>query len=98
MLELHSADAKQTVPVHPVHVVSGMALAEELLLAGQGISALDVGIARKYEQSGQLVRLLPEWSVPGVDINLVRVTGRLPYRVQLFVNHLVAHFKGLREA
>lgn len=96
MLELHNGEAKQAIPLQPSHVVNGMALAEELLLAGQGISALDVGIARKYEQSGQLVRLLPEWSMPGVDINLVRVTGRLPHRVQLFVDHMVAHFKNLR--
>lgn len=96
ILQLHKGNEKVDVSIRPTHAVNGMALAEEFLLAGLGVSALDVGVARPHELSGNLVRILPEWSVPGVGINLVRVNGRLPQRVQLLADHLAAHFKGLR--
>lgn len=96
-LWLRSGSRQEKVPMNPVHVVNALAVAQEFVLAGQGISTLEEGTAWKFVQSGHLVRLLPEWSAAGVDINLVRVSGKLPHRIQLFVEHLVQHFKKFRQ-
>lgn len=96
-LELRKGNKRESVPMRPVHVVNGLALGMEFLLAGQGIAVVEMGTARNYEESGKIVRLLPEWIVPGVDINLVRVSGKNPHRIQLFADHLVQHFKNLKQ-
>ena len=92
-LELCMGSKAEFVSMRPTHIVNGLALGLDFLLAGQGIAAMEVGTARKYEQSGEIVRLLPEWSMPGVTINLVRTSGKISHRVQLFVDYLVDHFK-----
>lgn len=92
-LELCMADKAEFVPMHPTHIVNGLALGLDLLLAGQGIVAMEIGTAHKYEQSGEIVRLLPEWAMPGVTVNLVRASGKISHRVQLFVDYLAEHFK-----
>lgn len=91
-LTLRRDGATQTVDVRPVHVVNALALGLDFVLAGQGVAAIVSGTADAYVRSGQLVRLLPEWTVPGITVNLVRVGGKLSHRVQLFVDHLAAHF------
>ena len=96
-LELRKGNKIESVPMRPVHVVNALALGMEFLLAGQGIASIETGTARQYEQSGKLVRLLPEWSARGVDISLVRVSGKTSHRVQLFVDHLARHFKKIRQ-
>lgn len=87
------SDKAEFVSMRPTHIVNGLALGLDFLLAGQGIAAIEVGTAREYEQTGKIIRLLPEWSMPGVTINLVRASGKISHRVQLFVDYLVDHFK-----
>lgn len=96
-LELRKDGKAEFVSMHPAHTVNGLALALDFLLAGQGIAAIEVGTARKYEQAGEIVRLLPEWSTPGVTISLVRASGKTSHRVQLFVDYLVEYFKKHRQ-
>ena len=96
-LELRKGDTTESVAMRPAHVVNALALGLDFVLAGQGIAAMTVGTSRTLEQSGTIVRLLPEWTVPGVTISLVRAGGKLPHRVQLFVDHLAAHFKKFRQ-
>lgn len=96
-LELCMADKAEFVSLRPAHIVNGLALGLDFLLAGQGIAAMEVGTVREYEQSGKLIRLLPEWSMPGVTINLVRARGKISHRVQLFVDYLAGHFKQHQE-
>ncbi|MFV0643719.1 MAG: LysR family transcriptional regulator [Sphingomonadaceae bacterium] len=91
-LRLRNGDREETITVTPAHTVNGQAMAEEFVLAGQCISALEINSAHKYEQRNEMVRLLPEWTAPGIDVHLVRTSGAKPRRIQVFVEHLVKHF------
>lgn len=92
-LELRLDDKTEFVPMHPVHVVNGLALGLDFLLAGQGIAAIELGTARKHAEKGEIIRLLPEWSMPGLTINLVRASGKTSHRVQLFVDYFAEYFR-----
>ena len=48
-------------------------------------------------KSNGIPGLPPAWIAAGVDISLVRVSGKTSHRVQLFVDHLVRHFKTLKQ-
>lgn len=96
-LWLRNGSRQEKVLMSPVHIVNAPSVAQEFVLAGQGIATLEEGTAWRFVRNGRLVRLLPEWSAAGVDINLVRVNGKLPHRIQLFVEHLVQHFKKFRQ-
>lgn len=86
---------KETVTVFPQvkHSGNSPAVAWEFVLAGQGVALIELTMAQKLEKAGRLLRLLPEWDGPGLDIHLVRAEGKTSYRVQLFSDYLVEHFK-----
>lgn len=96
-LNLRRGEEVTSVPMRPTHVVNGQAIGMEFLLAGQGIAAVNVKSAEKYEESGEIVRLLPEWTVGEIDVSLVRASRKSSHRVQLFVDHMVSYFKNLRQ-
>lgn len=92
-LELYKDNKTEIITMKPVHVVNSLALGLEFLLAGQGIAAMETNTARQYEQTGKLVRLIPRWNTSGVTVNLVRSNGKISHRIQLFIEHLIDHFK-----
>lgn len=58
-----------------------------LLESGAGISVLDQFSAEQSLRSGRLVRLLPDWSLPGGGLYAVYPPGRhLPVRVRSFID------------
>lgn len=95
-LHLRNGDREETITVTPAHTVNAQAIAEEFVLAGQCVSALEINAAQKYEQRGEMVRVLPEWSAPGIDVHLVRTSGTMPRRVQVFADYVVEYFARLR--
>jgi len=96
-LDLRRGEESASVPMRPTHVVNAQAIGLEFLLAGQGIAAVDMNTAERYEASGEIVRLLPEWTVGEIDVSLVRASGKSTRRVQLFVEHMADYFKKLRQ-
>lgn len=76
----------------PRHTTNSPGVSLEFILAGQGIGGLELSIAEPYVAAGKLVRILPEWRTPGIDISLVMPPGSLPYRVRLFIDYLVELF------
>lgn len=50
-------------------------------------------IAARFEEIGQLVRLLPDWKMAEVDVWLAMPDDKMPKRIRVFVDHLVAHFQ-----
>lgn len=96
-LDLRRGEEAVSVPMRPTHVVNAQALGLEFLLAGQGIAAVDLDTAERYEASSEIVRLLPEWTVGEIDVSLVRASGKSTRRVQLFVEHMAGYFKKLRQ-
>ncbi len=93
--ELHKDDQVELMPSRPAHVVNSLASGLELALAGLGAIPLMTAVAAEYEKKGQLVRLLPEWRTPGLDISVVMAGAQLPHRIRLFVDYLAAHFAKL---
>lgn len=94
-LELHRDGRAEIVSLRPVHMAGSISLCLEFALKGLGVAALVAPLTERYEQTGQLVRLLPEWEAPGADISVVMPSGDLPYRVRLFVDYLAEHFRSL---
>lgn len=86
----------ESVALHPKHTVQSIGLALELLLAGQGLTMAIPQLAKAVDRKGELVQLLPDWSMAEVDINLAMPADTMPKRIRLFVDHLVAHFQSMQ--
>ncbi|MDL2207474.1 LysR family transcriptional regulator [Desulfovibrio sp. OttesenSCG-928-M16] len=82
----------EKVTIRPVHRVDNLQLSLELALAGAGVAWSVAHVAAPYVERGELVPVLPEWTVPGFDISAVMASSRIPKRVRLFVDYLVQHF------
>lgn len=90
--ELSKGKQVEKVRIKPVHVVNSVSVSLELVLAGLGIGWFVAPMVAKYEKAGELVRILPDWGNPDVDINAVMATSQLPQRVRLFLDYLVQTF------
>lgn len=86
----------ETVVVRPVHRVDNVQLSLELALAGTGVAWSMPRVAAPYVERGELVPVLPGWTVPGFDISAVMTSNRVPKRVRLFVDFLVEHFAKMK--
>ncbi|CVI64083.1 LysR family transcriptional regulator (plasmid) [Agrobacterium leguminum] len=63
-------------------------------LDGMGILAQPTYIIDEYLRSGQLVRVLDDWDLPRLTMNIAFPTrAHLPARTRLFIEFLVKHFK-----
>ncbi|MDL2216545.1 LysR family transcriptional regulator [Desulfovibrio sp. OttesenSCG-928-M14] len=94
---LSSGEVTEHVTIRAVHTVNTPSVALEFMLAGLGIGWLAVPKAVAYEESGQLLRLLPDWRPPGgVDISVVTPARQMPHRVRLFVDFLATHFADMQ--
>lgn len=93
---LKKGNNTETIAVRPVHRMDNLCLALELVLAGSGISCLVPSAVVEHEERGELVPILPDWTVPGFDISVVMTNNNIPKRVRLFVDFLVEHFQKLR--
>lgn len=95
-LELKKKEAVEAVIVRPAHLVSNISLSLELLLAGQGATIMEEAMAKPHVQAGTIVRLLPEWHTPGVNISAVMAGGRVSRRVRAFIEFLAHRFAPMR--
>lgn len=93
--ELSKSDELEKVSVRAAHTVGGMRMALELCLAGLGLAPLATFVAKPHEAKGELVKVLPDWSLPETEINLVMANRKQPKRIRLFVEYLIDHFNGL---
>lgn len=83
---LHRGDQTREVAVHgPVRAnAPGMVL--RLAVAGLGIAAADEIMAASLVASGQLVTVLPDWSIRPVSIYAVTATKVHPVKTRLFLD------------
>ena len=64
-------------------------------VAGQGIALQPTFIAHEYIHRGELVPVLPDYTLPVTPaFALYPPTRHLSYRVRAFIDHLAAHFAG----
>lgn len=82
----------EKVLIRPAHRVDNLQLSLELALAGAGVAWSVEHLAHPHVERGDLVAVLPDWTVSRFDINAVMPSNRIPKRVRLFVDYLVAHF------
>ena len=93
---LHPSDA--TTPLHvqvggPLSSNSGE-LVRDWCLAGHGIMLRSLWDIAPQLSSGELVRVLPGWSMPDADIHwLAPYRSQVPRRIRLLVEHLATAFK-----
>ena len=96
VMKLYKETKAETIALPPPkHIVNNPALAEELIITGQVFGPIFNPIARRIEADGLLVKLLPEWSLKGVDIFLIMPPGNMPRRVRLLADYLIDIFKNL---
>lgn len=97
--ELRKGTFRQKVtlnPVRSVHSVSSLSIALEFALAGLGVTILAPSpLTTRFQGTGELVPVLTEWHIAGPDVFAVMAGDPQPYRVRLFVDHLLKHFAGL---
>jgi DNA-binding transcriptional LysR family regulator len=68
-------------------------VAREAVLAGLGVSMVPKALVNPLLQTGELVQLLPGYRIDPVEVHAVYpVSRRQVARVELFIEHLLAHF------
>lgn len=93
---LHPDDG--SAPLHvqvrgPLSSNSGE-MVRDWCLAGQGIMLRSLWDIAPQLSSGELVRVLPDWSMPDADIHwLAPYRAQVPRRIRLLVDHLATAFK-----
>lgn len=90
---MHKGKTTESVTVRPVHRVDNLVFALELALAGAGVTWAVPPLVAAYVEQGELIPILPDWTVPGFDISVVMASSQIPKRVRLFVDFLVEHFE-----
>ena len=61
-----------------------------LAAAGLGIAAADEVMASSFLASGELQRVLPDWTIRAIPIYAVTATKVYPYKTRLFLDFVQA--------
>ena len=93
---MHNGALNESIQVRPLHRVDNLQLSLELALAGAGVTWLVHPAVTPYVESGELVPVLPGWTITGFDICAVMASSQVPKRVRLFVDYLVDYFARLK--
>jgi DNA-binding transcriptional LysR family regulator len=94
-LRLWKSGSSQLIDSFPKLLSSDPAVILRSALDGVGIGQVPLIIAGRELTSGALVRVLQDWTMPEVDISLIRPAGRpiLP-RVRAFANYIAERIAG----
>lgn len=86
---MHNDKRQVSIDIQPRYTFSSVDICRDFALAGLGLTMIREVEARSYEESGKLVKILPEWS-GGFEHDVLVVTGssQLPKRVRLFIDHI----------
>lgn len=93
--ELRRNGKISVVHTTPRFTVSSALLVREFALGGHGVGLLRKELAAPYEESGQLVRLLPQWNGPDHDMFVIVGGSQVPRRVQVFVEYMLKFFSSM---
>lgn len=83
------------VRVRPSNIMvsNNTELLRQLALYDMGVAILPSYLVGRDMARGSLVRLLPDYHLPQIDLNIVYPSRRyLPAKVRTFIDHLVEHF------
>ena len=88
---LHGPSETETVDLDPPIRVGNSLVLRDLLIAGQGIGTLPDFVSKDAVARGELVRVLPDWELPGPDIYAVTASRLgMDAKVTAFLEHLSA--------
>jgi DNA-binding transcriptional LysR family regulator len=78
---------------HNLMLTNNTEMLRQMTLHGLGISILPSYLVGRDMALGKLVRLLPDFKLPPVEVNIAYPSRRhLPAKVRTFIDHLVDHF------
>jgi DNA-binding transcriptional LysR family regulator len=83
------------IRVRPTNVMiaNNTEMLRQLAILGNGIAFLPSYLIGRDMARGRLVRLLPDYSLPRVEVNIAYPSRHyLPAKVRTFIDHLVEHF------
>ena len=95
---LTKGDEEISLVIRPKFIFSSSALCREFAAAGHGVALLRAALAGPGEESGTLIRVLPEWKGPVHDMYMVTGPGQLPRRVRLFMDYILKCFATRKKA
>jgi DNA-binding transcriptional LysR family regulator len=82
-------DGNRTVTVTPRMTVSDIIAAREMAVAGLGYAMLTHALCDADVQAKRLVRVLPDWQIPPVEISATFLERRhMPLRIRAFIDLL----------
>jgi DNA-binding transcriptional LysR family regulator len=88
---VESPDNGRPVNVSPRMTVSDIVTAREMIIAGVGLGILTHVMTEAEVKEKRLVRVLPDWQVPTVDLSATFLERRhMPARVRAFID-MLAH-------
>ncbi|HEV7436138.1 MAG TPA: LysR substrate-binding domain-containing protein [Pseudorhizobium sp.] len=89
---LASQEEINDYPINPAVVATDPGALFEFLIRGQGIQLTTPYLVGAALATGEIVRILPEWSGPSATLYAVRAGGRVqPLKVRAFINYLTEH-------
>ena len=94
-ISFDTADGKNVpVELKPALYTNNIGMARECALSGLGIATLSAYLVEDDLATGKLVRLLPEFRLPGREFRLVYANRKfLPAKVKAFIDLAVEHFR-----
>ena len=85
----------QTVAAKGRFVANNVGLLRSMAVAGGGIMMIADQMVQADCAEQRLVRVLPGWSPPDIEVHAMTSTRLLPAKVRLFVEFLVAKMAGV---
>ncbi|MUK77499.1 LysR family transcriptional regulator [Aliivibrio fischeri] len=74
--------------------VNTITASKSACLSGLGIASLPEFLCREHINTGELIRILPDWDLPRVAISLVFPQNKLlPKRLRAFIDHVLERFE-----
>lgn len=88
---------QRVVQLSPVLLMDGVTALREAAIAGAGMAVLPEWLIRAPLRDGRLETVLPEWTIPPVDVHVVFPSGRLPLRMRSFIDFAVERLAPMME-
>ena len=85
---LHNGDLKKRVEVGSRYTVNNMGMVRKLCVHHQGIILMPEKAVLSFLNSGQLIRVLPEWKGPSLLVSAITASRLLPAKAQIFLDFL----------
>lgn len=90
---LRNGGSRASVTPQSRFAINNLSMLRQLTVAGCGVGAFDAIVADADIREGRLRRVLSEWSMPALPINLLTLEKRLPRRVRMWVDFLAERLR-----